>query len=192
LKLSGTGRPPIYEARSRNCRSTYQQSGTNMFVLQRIIMASQGRTPILSLVFCNNIICREVDVSIGGQLEPEAKHIIDAGVETGVSQLYSSPVQKAHCHQYQLNTDQNDGDPIGIGLGPATTRRGIRTTSASAFLNQHELPNLTIITDSQVTRILFNDDRAIGIETSTGQQSMRYYQCEACSLTKLTAYSTRW
>lgn len=39
---------------------------------------------------------REVDVSIGGQLEPEAKYIIDAGIEAGVSQPNSYPVQAAY------------------------------------------------------------------------------------------------
>ncbi|KAH6700633.1 hypothetical protein BKA61DRAFT_636641 [Leptodontidium sp. MPI-SDFR-AT-0119] len=50
-------------------------------------------------------------------------YILDAGIEAGVSH------------------------PISIGLGPATNRQGIRTTSASAFLDQHSLPNLTIIVD---------------------------------------------
>lgn len=47
-------------------------------------------------VFYNNTMDREVDVSIGGQLEPEAKYIIDAGIEAGVSQPNSYPIQAAY------------------------------------------------------------------------------------------------
>ncbi|KAH7087858.1 hypothetical protein FB567DRAFT_443230 [Paraphoma chrysanthemicola] len=98
----------------------------------------------------------EVDVSIGGVVELEAQYMIEAGIESG----------------YPLNLDQNDGDPIGIGLTPATTKNGLRTTSASAYLDNKDLPNLTIITNTQVVKVLFDGNKAIGVKDIHGQTIM--------------------
>jgi hypothetical protein len=70
-----------------------------------------------------------------------------------------------------LNTDQNDGDPIGIGLIPSSTRKGLRTTGASAFLEQHKPANLNILPETVVVKVLFDGKQAVGVQTGTGQKS---------------------
>ncbi|KAH7074888.1 hypothetical protein BKA63DRAFT_533899 [Paraphoma chrysanthemicola] len=115
----------------------------------------------------------EVDVSIGGIVEPEAQYMIEAGIESGVSSKSTSlKSNRTDTPWYRLNLDQNDGDSIGIGLTPATTKNGLRTTSASAYLDHKDLPNLTIITDTQVAKVLFNGCKATGVEDINGQTVM--------------------
>ncbi|KAG0644978.1 alcohol dehydrogenase [Hyphodiscus hymeniophilus] len=68
-----------------------------------------------------------------------------------------------------LNGDMNSGDPTGFGLAPTTYYKGLRTTGVTAYLS--DCPeNLTIITDSLVSRVLFDDSRtATGVETVHGK-----------------------
>jgi len=69
----------------------------------------------------------------------------------------------------ELDFPPSDGS-TGLGdegLGPylINTRNGLRCSSADAFLRPAlERPNLTVLTHAQVTRIIFEDYRAIGIE----------------------------
>ena len=69
-------------------------SGRSMFILRQVLMASQGKSMVLQQHSTTNRIPSEVEVSIGGVLEPEAKHIIDAGIEAGVSRIVAliSPI----------------------------------------------------------------------------------------------------
>lgn len=61
------------------------------------------------------------------------------------------------------NPDINAETQEGVGYFPHNIKRGKRWSSASAFLGQ-SLPNLTIMTDTQVTRVLIDDKKAIGVE----------------------------
>ena len=79
--------------------------------------------------------------------------------------------------QYTLNLDQNDGNPIGIGLTPATNKNGIRTTSASAYLEREDLPNLVVLTDTQAIKMLFDGNKAIGVQDEHGKQGMGNSSC---------------
>ncbi|KAI8169650.1 hypothetical protein K4K49_012030 [Colletotrichum sp. SAR 10_70] len=94
-----------------------------------------------------------VDVSIG-HIERETKSFIDAGVDLG----------------HKRNLDPNDGDPIGFSLNSSTSLNGVRTTSASAFIETGIPPNLTILTESRIVKILFEKDRAIGVVKEDGSQ----------------------
>jgi choline dehydrogenase-like flavoprotein len=75
-------------------------------------------------------------------------------------------------HGDSINTDINSGDPIGFGICPSTASKGMRTTSASAFLKDAP-ENLTIVTDSPVTKILLDNDLVIGV-VAGGKE------CERC------------
>jgi choline dehydrogenase-like flavoprotein len=61
-----------------------------------------------------------------------------------------------------INTDINSGDPIGFGICPSTASKGMRTTSATAFL-KNPPENLTIVTDSPTTKILMDKDLVVGV-----------------------------
>ncbi|KAL9468837.1 hypothetical protein ACSS6W_010531 [Trichoderma asperelloides] len=96
--------------------------------------------------------CRPVEVSIGPLIEPEAKHVLEAAAEIG----------------YSINLDQNDGDPIGFGLSLNSNKKGFRTTSDSAFLKKR-LPNLRIYRSSLVSKIIFEEKRAVGVQCNLSQ-----------------------
>ena len=71
--------------------------------------------------------------------------------------------------QYPLNPDVNSGNPIGLSIFPNTAYNGVRTTSSSLLSNAP--PNLHVLTNTNVARVLFSVDdplKAVGIETLEG------------------------
>jgi choline dehydrogenase-like flavoprotein len=61
------------------------------------------------------------------------------------------------------NLDLNSGNPIGNGVNPYTGFAAKRTTAATAYLSNPP-SNLTIITDAQASKIIFDGKRAIGVQ----------------------------
>lgn len=60
--------------------------------------------------------------------------------------------------------DLNQPDPEGIGYSPCTIRDGRRVSAADAFLTPaRRRPNLHVVTDTRIDRILFDGRRAIGV-----------------------------
>jgi choline dehydrogenase len=65
--------------------------------------------------------------------------------------------------------DFNGGDPEGFGPRQATIRGGRRESGVTAYLNPaRHRPNLKVITDTLVTRVLFEGRRATGVEIVGG------------------------
>lgn len=63
--------------------------------------------------------------------------------------------------------DVNSSDDERTGYAPATIRRGRRISSAKAFLHPAaKRPNLTVMTNTTVNRVLFDGDRAVGVALS--------------------------
>lgn len=71
---------------------------------------------------------------------------------------------------WKLSKDLNSGDPIGVGLCPATAKGGVRVTAQSAYLARAE-GNLEVRTGWPVARVLFKDGRAVGVESVDGKKS---------------------
>jgi choline dehydrogenase-like flavoprotein len=68
-----------------------------------------------------------------------------------------------------LNEDVNSGNPIGMGMGTVSiTPDGQRLTAASAYL-RHVPANLTVAGDTLVSRVIFENKRAVGVETVSGK-----------------------
>ncbi len=79
--------------------------------------------------------------------------IIDAGLACGLP----------------YNDDVNDGDQLGIGYFNLTTKNGQRCSSAKAFLTPiKNRNNLTIITDAQVQKLEFEQNRCTGVKVDCG------------------------
>lgn len=75
--------------------------------------------------------------------------VIDAAVQAGLTRL----------------RDTNDAPEGGIGYQPRTVWRGRRQSAARAFLDPvRSRPNLEILTDTDVLRVIFEDRRAVGVE----------------------------
>ena len=63
------------------------------------------------------------------------------------------------------NADFNGATQEGAGLFQNTTRRGVRASSASAFLHPAmKRPNLRVVTGAHATRILFEGRKATAVE----------------------------
>jgi len=73
------------------------------------------------------------------------------------------------------NIDPNQPDHEGIGPINATIRNGRRYSSAQAFLvPARGRPNLTVLTDSVVTSIRFEQGRAVGVSSLSGGRAIEY------------------
>ena len=72
--------------------------------------------------------------------------------------------------------DQNDPESTGIGPKPQNNRDGVRMSTALAYLDpaRHRL-NLTIRGNVTVTRILFEGNRAVGVEAESGGEAFTAY-----------------
>jgi choline dehydrogenase len=63
----------------------------------------------------------------------------------------------------------------GIAYTPVTIKNGRRVSASDAFLRPvRSRPNLTVVTNTLVSRVLFDGKRAMGIEARQGTGSIRY------------------
>ena len=64
----------------------------------------------------------------------------------------------------QPNPDFNGAVQDGVGIYQATQHRGLRWSSARAFLGETPPPNLTVIHSTLALRIVFSGTRVVGLE----------------------------
>src|SRR5271166_340153 len=68
---------------------------------------------------------------------------------------------------FRANSDFNGESQDGVGLYQCTQRNGMRCSTAVAYLHPAmSRPNLKVITGALATRILFDGNRASGVEVS--------------------------
>jgi len=66
---------------------------------------------------------------------------------------------------HKPNEDFNGADQEGVGRHQMTQRNGLRCSSANAFLDGNlGRPNLTLLTSTLALRLVFDGDRATGVE----------------------------
>lgn len=94
--------------------------------------------------------------SVGGPLNvTDLKHI---------NPMTHAFVSSANEHGLNYRTDFNGAGQEGVGYYQVTQKDGVRHSAATAYLKPIlERPNLTVRTGAQVTRILFDGKRAIGV-----------------------------
>ena len=99
-----------------------------------------------------------------GHPNPIAQRFIDAGVQAGLP----------------LNDDFNGPQQDGVGWYQVTHRQGERCSAAKAYLGPAlGRPNLQVITNARVTRILLEGRRAVGVEMQRdGVRSTLQVRCE--------------
>ena len=106
---------------------------------------------------------------VSNQLHPLCKNFIAAGQELGFS----------------FNPDMNGAEQEGVGNYQITTYLGRRMSSSRAYLRPvMNRKNLTVITKAQATRVLFEDNQAIGIEFN---KNKKIHQVKASREVILTA-----
>lgn len=71
--------------------------------------------------------------------------------------------------------DTNEPDQEGVGFSPMTIRKGRRLSAADAFLHPvRNRPNLTVLTEILVDRVLIEDGRAVGVVARRGDKQTEY------------------
>jgi choline dehydrogenase len=84
-------------------------------------------------------------------LHPACDNFLRAGTECG----------------FRRSRDFNSASNEGVGTYQITAKGGFRMSTARAYLKPaRKRPNLTVISHAQATRILFEGDKAIGVEFS--------------------------
>ncbi|HET6970720.1 MAG TPA: GMC family oxidoreductase N-terminal domain-containing protein, partial [Phenylobacterium sp.] len=72
------------------------------------------------------------------------------------------------------NPDFNGAGQEGAGYFQTTSRRGLRVSSAVAYLNPAKRrPNLAVVTRAHVTRVVIEGGRATGVEWTSGGETFR-------------------
>ncbi|HTJ58185.1 MAG TPA: GMC family oxidoreductase N-terminal domain-containing protein [Devosiaceae bacterium] len=88
-----------------------------------------------------------------------------------VNPLTNTYLEAARLAGYPLNPDFNGERQDGVGFYTFTQRNGERLTAERAYLDPvRHRPNLTVIPERQVTRVLMEGTRAVGIEWQNGEE----------------------
>ena len=83
--------------------------------------------------------------------------------------LYEAFIRAGEEAGYGLTDDYNGFRQEGFGPMHMTVKDGVRWSTANAYLRPAmQRPNLTVITDTLVDKILFEGDRAIGVRYQQG------------------------
>jgi choline dehydrogenase-like flavoprotein len=93
-------------------------------------------------------------------------NVMDLRSPNRLSALFLQAAQQAGL---PLNTDFNGPTQEGVGMYQVTQRNGERCSAAKAYLTPHlGRPNLQLVSGAQVTRVLFDGRRAVGVEVQQG------------------------
>ena len=77
---------------------------------------------------------------------------------------------------YPRNDDFNGATQEGAGFYQTTTRGGVRSSTAAAYLKPaRNRPNLNILSEALATRVLFDGKRATGVEYLVGGEKRAAY-----------------
>ena len=94
---------------------------------------------------------------------------LDVSLPRAPHQTSRNFVAAAEAMQCPRNDDVNGAVQDGAGIMHMTQRRGERVSASRAFLHRaRSRPNLTIMTDTRVARIVFDGRRATGVEAWNG------------------------
>ncbi|MEE9376322.1 MAG: GMC family oxidoreductase N-terminal domain-containing protein [Rhizobiaceae bacterium] len=87
-------------------------------------------------------------------------------------------IDAARENQIPLNTDFNGKSQEGIGLYQVTQKNGERCSAAAAYIHPHmDRPNLVVITNTMVEKIVFIDGRATGVRFKTKGRPTKIFKC---------------
>jgi choline dehydrogenase-like flavoprotein len=94
-----------------------------------------------------------LDLTYGQASVPDVGDIFKAAEQTG----------------HRINQDVNNRDPMGMGIGSVCITRGARVMFGSTYLSRPP-PNLKIIVETPVARVLFVKKRTSGVECIDGRR----------------------
>lgn len=81
-------------------------------------------------------------------------------------------LQGAREAQFRIRDDFNDAEQEGLGIYQVTQKNGERWSAARGYIHPHmgRRPNLRVETEAQATRIIFEGNRAVGVEYVQGKE----------------------
>jgi choline dehydrogenase len=98
---------------------------------------------------------------VGGPL-----HVSDGRAPSRVVDAFIESAVEAG---YQPNPDFNGATQLGVGRNQVTQHNGMRWSTADGYLRPAlGRPNLTVITEALAHRVVFEGERAVGVELSRG------------------------
>lgn len=85
--------------------------------------------------------------------------------------LTTAFLEAARARGWRDEPDKNGGQAPGVGPVPSNVVDGVRVSTAAAYLTEavRHRPGLRIESDTTVGRVIFDGDRAVGVETSRGE-----------------------
>jgi choline dehydrogenase len=114
--------------------------------------------------------------------------------ELGVSELRNDHaccnawLEAAQQFGFPFNPDMNGASEYGVGAYQLTIRNGWRQSAAVAFLHPaRQRPNLTVMVDAHVTRVVFEHGRAVGVDWVQGDARHTMRQARAAREVILSA-----
>jgi choline dehydrogenase len=104
--------------------------------------------------------------------------------------LVDTMIEAAQQAGHEHNPDFNGARQEGVGRFQLTQRNGRRFSTADAFLHPvRERPNLTVLTRAYVLRLLFEGNRAVGVEYTRGDETLQIRAQREVILSAGTYYS---
>lgn len=106
------------------------------------------------------------DHELGGDETRGAGGPLKISMPTLKDKLSAAQIAAGEAMGWKVKVDVNaPDDAVSIGYAPRTIHKGRRQSAATAFLRPVESrPNLTILTERTVNRVVFEDKRAVGVE----------------------------
>ncbi|MFI2372806.1 GMC family oxidoreductase [Streptomyces sp. NPDC018833] len=106
------------------------------------------------------------------------------------SPLIDAFVTAAQEAGHPFNPDFNGPEQDGVGYYELTQRGGLRCSTAVAYLRPAmDRPNLRVLTGVQCTRVLFDGDRAVGVEVDNGSTT-KELRCDREVVLSAGAYNS--
>jgi choline dehydrogenase len=116
---------------------------------------------------------------------------LEISVDTHLPQICDDVITAGGNLGWSPTNDVNGGDAERIGPAARTIKNGQRVSAARAFLHPvTHRANLRVATDTTVNRVLFEGDRAVGVETSTSQGATVSYTARREVILSLGSIST--
>jgi choline dehydrogenase len=116
---------------------------------------------------------------------------LEISVDTHLPQICDDVITAGGNLGWSPTNDVNGGDAERIGPAARTIKNGQRVSAARAFLHPvTHRANLRVATDTTVNRVLFEGDRAVGVETSTSRGATVSYTARREVILSLGSIST--
>ena len=104
-----------------------------------------------------------------------------AGGPLGVSvpesddEILQAALASGQAMGWERVADTNASDVERIGFVPSTIKHGVRTTGYSAFVHPiRRRRNLTTVTHTRASQLVFDGDRVVGVRAANGTQTIDY------------------